>query len=162
MKNVKRTNGFIDLDELEKDSNFKIIPWPEGIDNEYCCSNVQFIFSYEDEEFIYKTPEYTCQCYYELIAEELAHDFSIPTTHYDLAYKSGEGKGVISKNFKLANHNYTKGYDLLKDYVKNCLYKNKNITDFDTDEEIEIFKTVVERGAPHFYRIAREGGVESA
>lgn len=31
-----------------------------------------------------------------------------------------------------------------------------------TDEEIEIFKTVVERGAPHFYRIAREGGLESA
>lgn len=31
-----------------------------------------------------------------------------------------------------------------------------------TDEEIEIFKTVVENGAPHFYRIAREGGFESA
>lgn len=31
-----------------------------------------------------------------------------------------------------------------------------------TDEEIEIFKTVVERGAPHFYKIARGGGLESA
>lgn len=31
-----------------------------------------------------------------------------------------------------------------------------------TDKEIEIFKTVVERGAPHFYTIAREGGLESA
>ena len=121
MKNVKRTNGFIDLDELEKDSNFKIIPWPEGIDNEYCCSNVQFIFSYEDEEFIYKTPEYTCQCYYELIAEELAHDFSIPTAHYDLAKSHEYGEGVISKNFKLPNTTYIRGDIILKDYVKNCL-----------------------------------------
>lgn len=31
-----------------------------------------------------------------------------------------------------------------------------------TDEEIEIFKKVVEQGAAHFYEIAREGGLESA
>lgn len=31
-----------------------------------------------------------------------------------------------------------------------------------TDEEIEIFKTVVERGLPSFYRLAREGGLRSA
>lgn len=28
-----------------------------------------------------------------------------------------------------------------------------------TDEEIDIFKTVVERSAPSFYRWAREGGI---
>lgn len=31
-----------------------------------------------------------------------------------------------------------------------------------TDEEIEMFKTVVERGAPSFYRWAREGGIKIA
>ena len=31
-----------------------------------------------------------------------------------------------------------------------------------TDEEIEIFKTVVERGAPYFYKWARQGGMKLA
>ena len=31
-----------------------------------------------------------------------------------------------------------------------------------TDEEIEIFKKVVEQGAAHFYEIASEGGFQSA
>lgn len=31
-----------------------------------------------------------------------------------------------------------------------------------TDEEVELFKTVVEQGAAHFYQIARGGGIESA
>ncbi len=31
-----------------------------------------------------------------------------------------------------------------------------------TDEEIEIFKKVVEQGAAHFYEIASEGGLEIA
>lgn len=31
-----------------------------------------------------------------------------------------------------------------------------------TQKEIEIFKTVVERGAPSFYRWAREGGIKFA
>lgn len=31
-----------------------------------------------------------------------------------------------------------------------------------TEEEIELFKKVVEQGAAHFFEIAREGGLESA
>ena len=31
-----------------------------------------------------------------------------------------------------------------------------------SDEEIELFKTVVERGAPYFYEWAREGGIKIA
>ena len=31
-----------------------------------------------------------------------------------------------------------------------------------TDEEIELFKTVVEQGAPSFYKWAREGGIKIA
>lgn len=31
-----------------------------------------------------------------------------------------------------------------------------------TDEEINIFKTVVERGAGYFFDIARKGGIQSA
>lgn len=33
---------------------------------------------------------------------------------------------------------------------------------FYSDEEVEIFKTVVERGAPFFFATAREGGSQSA
>lgn len=40
----------------------------------------------------------------------------------------------------------------------NILYKEGNYT----EEEIEIFKTVVERGAHIFYRWAREGGIKIA
>ena len=31
-----------------------------------------------------------------------------------------------------------------------------------TEEEIELFKTVVERGAPSFYRWAKQGGINIA
>lgn len=31
-----------------------------------------------------------------------------------------------------------------------------------TDEEIELFKTVVERGAPYFYKWAKQGGMKLA
>ena len=31
-----------------------------------------------------------------------------------------------------------------------------------TEEEVKLFKKVVEQGAAHFYEIAREGGLESA
>ena len=40
-----------------------------------------------------------------------------------------------------------------------------NIIDKDgqySDEEIALFKTVVERGAPYFYEWAREGGIKIA
>ena len=31
-----------------------------------------------------------------------------------------------------------------------------------TEEEIDLFRKVVEQGAAHFYEVAREGGLESA
>ena len=40
----------------------------------------------------------------------------------------------------------------------NILYQEGNYT----EEEIELFKTVVEHGAPSFYRWAREGGIKIA
>ena len=42
-----------------------------------------------------------------------------------------------------------------------CKYMN-NTHRNNIDEEIEIFKKVVEQGAAHFYEIASEGGLESA
>ena len=38
------------------------------------------------------------------------------------------------------------------------MYKDGNYT----DEEIELFKTVIEQGAASFYRWAREGGIQIA
>ena len=53
-----------------------------------------------------------------------------------------------------------KGFDSVRFELPSCkiLYKDGNYT----DEEIEMFRTVVERGMPSFYRWARQGGILSA
>ena len=53
-----------------------------------------------------------------------------------------------------------KGFDSVRFELPSCkiLYKDGNYT----DEEIEMFRTVVERGLPSFYRWARQGGILSA
>lgn len=152
MKNITRIQGFINLDEIAKEPSFKIIPWTNNMKDEYGCSNIQFIFSYKGEDFIYKTPTPDYKCYYELIAEELAHDFGMPSAHYDLAKSQEYGKGVISKNFKLPNTTYTRGDTLLEDYVKNCLYKDKILNAFEIEQETEKYNSLEGIWAAFEYR----------
>ena len=74
---------------------------------------------------------------------------------------------VIKRNGKRVDFDGTKialaikkGFDSVRFELPSCkiLYKDGNYT----DEEIEMFRTVVERGMPSFYRWARQGGILSA
>lgn len=55
---------------------------------------------------------------------------------------------------------WRKGFDSVRFELLSCkiLYKDRNYT----YEEIERFRTVIERGMPSFYRWARQGGILSA
>lgn len=50
------------------------------------------------------------------------------------------------------------GFDSVRFELPSCkiLYKDGNYT----DEEIELFKTVIERGISSFYRLARQGRIQ--
>ncbi len=71
--------------------------------------------------------------------------------------KNEDGEEIIHVHFERPTEH---GFDSVRFELPSCkiLYKDGNYT----DEEIAIFKTVVERGVPHFFRMAREGGLESA
>lgn len=71
--------------------------------------------------------------------------------------KNEKGEEVVYVHFERPTEH---GFDSVRFELPSCkiLYKNGNYT----DEEIEIFRTVVERGLPSFYRWAREGGIKIA
>ena len=65
----------------------------------------------------------------------------------------------------LKSNNYNLGFDINFGYnyfpkkeFKGITYKEGNYT----DEEIELFRKVVEQGAPYFYKWAKEGGIQIA
>lgn len=71
--------------------------------------------------------------------------------------KNEEGEEIIHVHFERPTEN---GFDSVRFEIPSCriLYKDGNYT----DQEIEIFKTIVERSVSQFFRIARQGGLESA
>jgi len=71
--------------------------------------------------------------------------------------KNEKGEETIQIHFERPTE---KGFDSVRFELPSyrILYKEGNYT----EEEIAIFKTVVERGAPSFYRWAREGGIHIA
>ena len=68
--------------------------------------------------------------------------------------KNEKGEEIIYVHFERATE---QGFDSVRFELPSCkiLYKDGNYK----DEEIELFKTVVERGLPSFFRWARQGGV---
>lgn len=97
LERYRKENGYIDIDELEKEHVISKIPEPRGASNkekdwlELEDGNIlirtENLF---DEGVIYST-------YAELIFEELAKQVNIPTAHYDLVTYKGK-KGVLSVN----------------------------------------------------------------
>lgn len=71
--------------------------------------------------------------------------------------KDENGVETIQIHFERPTEN---GFDSVRFELPSykILYKEGNYT----GEEIELFKTVVEQGAPSFYRWAREGGINIA
>ena len=71
--------------------------------------------------------------------------------------KNDKGEETIQIHFERPTENC---FDSIRFELPsyNVLYKEGNYT----DEEIELFRTVVEHGAPSFFRWAREGGIKIA
>ena len=71
--------------------------------------------------------------------------------------KNDKGEETIQIHFERPT---TNGFDSIRFELPsyNILYKEGNYT----EEEIEIFKTVVQCGAHNFYRWAKEGGIKIA
>ena len=71
--------------------------------------------------------------------------------------KNDNGEETIQIHFERPTED---GFDSVRFELPSykILYKEGNYT----EDEIEIFKTVVERGAHNFYRWAREGGTKIA
>jgi len=68
--------------------------------------------------------------------------------------KNEKGEEIIHVHFERPTE---QGFDSVRFELPSCkiLYKDGNYK----EEEIELFKTVVERGLPSFYRWARNGGI---
>lgn len=68
-----------------------------------------------------------------------------------------DGEETIQIHFERPTEN---GFDGVRFELPSykILYTEGNYT----EEEIELFRTVVERGAPSFYRWARQGGIKIA
>ena len=71
--------------------------------------------------------------------------------------KNDKGEETIQIHFERPTEN---GFDSIRFELPsyNVLYKEGNYT----EEEIELFRTVAEHGAPSFFRWAREGGIKIA
>ncbi len=119
MENEIRNDGYIELERIFEKDGCTLIDLEEmpkyWIFEE---STIGAFFSYQGEIWLFK-PEFEFlknASYIELVLEELAHDFGIPSAHYDLATLNGK-KGIITKYFKQKDCQYTLGEELLEDYV---------------------------------------------
>ena len=71
--------------------------------------------------------------------------------------KNENGEEIMYVHFERATED---GFDSIRFELPSCkiIYKDGSYT----DEEIDIFKTVVERGLPSFFRLARKRGLRRA
>ena len=109
MEKYRNKNGFIDISDLKKDARY-----------------YSFWFEYEGYKYYFKKRKNALDLYSELIAEELAKDFNIPSAHYDLAVYN-EKTGVISKNVISDDDNYISMRKILINHYKDsCIVDTVN------------------------------------
>ena len=83
--------------------------------------------------------------YNELIAEELAHDYNIKCSHYDLV-EYMDNLGVISENFLQDNDKFLLLYDVLKEYFKeNETLEHNNFKDIYTALEYKYDSSIASK-----------------
>ena len=99
IEELRDRDGFIDV------SNIKLHKLPN-------CRNV-YNLDINNNKYFFKTIFNIDSIYNELIAEEIAKDYEIPSAHYDLAVLDGN-IGVISENFLKDNETYTDMSSILK------------------------------------------------
>lgn len=93
-----------------------------------------FWIALSDKNVIFKKPLYEYNNYSELISEELANHLGLKNAHYDLAIFRGY-KGIISYDYRLANHKYVDLYNILKEYI----FGNKLLITENKENTYEIF-----------------------
>ena len=139
---MRDINGFINLDETSI-TNIKFVK-----------SYNLISFTYKEKNYFYKSCKRINEPYYELIAEELAKEYDIPSVNYDLATYI-ESIGVISENFIKDKTSFYTIEELLKIYYKDDIkgrnnlddiikmikerYKNENISNTLINQLINIF-----------------------
>lgn len=123
MEDECRNNGYIELERIFEKDECTLMDFDEITKSNsdiFDQSSVEMIFSYQDEIWLFKSGPGKGVPYMELVMEELARDFGIPSAHYDLATYNNK-KGVITKYFKQKNCKYLFGEDLLTEYVEDAL-----------------------------------------
>ena len=131
-----RKEGFIDLDKLlneigiDKINENNLRSNPSITVTRYIEDMLMSInFNYLSEKYFYKYSFYI-NPYNELLANELAKDFGLPSVEYDLAILANK-KGVLSKNYRKDNTTYIRGGDLLYEFWHDTklLDKHNNLED---------------------------------
>lgn len=125
MKDIKRKNGYIDLDKYYQELIAKNNWYEKKLYNDKIIENSDYkAFHYwlniKGEKYYFKSTTYGIN---ELIVYYLAKKCGLFALKYDLAIFKG-GIGVISKDFRSQNANYYSMNDILKEYA------NDNITIF--------------------------------
>lgn len=104
--------GIIKLEELNLENFNEIIARKKGF------------FVHKNTSYFYKRCK-SDLAYRELIAHEIANIFNIPSSFYQIIEipcgKYEGNKGVITKDYRQDNLNFTKGYFILKDYFNDYL-----------------------------------------
>ncbi|MBE6160515.1 MAG: hypothetical protein E7157_05680 [Lactobacillales bacterium] len=111
--------GFINLDLIDKK------------DVIHTSSFRKINFIYNNEKYYYKRCKGILNCYYELIAHEIAKQMNLESCNYDLATYVDE-LGVVSKNFLKENDEIIRLETLLCE-----VYKDKEISKYNNLKDIE-------------------------
>ncbi len=115
---MNRKEGFIDLEAILQQMGINTFRLTSMLDNPKITViqkpplNLVFSFEYEKEIYFYKCVDHP---YNELVVFYLLQDFGLNSLEYDLA-SLGTLEGVLSKNFKKKDVNYTYIGDILIHY----------------------------------------------
>ena len=113
MNGARDNLGFIEIDKLD-------------VNIEEVNKNIK-VFFYNDKKYYFKQCKKIEEVYNELIAEEIAQDYGINCSHYDLASYNGF-IGVISEDF-IKENKYTSINTILTQTYKSEISKHNNLED---------------------------------
>lgn len=142
MENIKRINGFINLDDYFKNKydlskiSIDVLDNNKLIKPAYGSSQLLFWFDYFYNNVLFKSGNVD-SAYIELINEEFIKNIGLDSAHYDLAIFN-DYIGNISYDFKIKDYVYKDLYYILSMYYNYIILNNKqtyNLSSFcDIDE----------------------------
>lgn len=122
MKDIKRKNGYLDLDRyyqemIEKNNSYPQKLYKDKIIEESSYKAFHFWLNIKGNKYYFKSTPYGLN---ELIVYYLASKVGLNALKYDLAIFKG-GLGVISKDFRKESASYHTMNEILKEYSQNNL-----------------------------------------